>query len=161
MPNMIISAHGGRWSDQKCDLDVPQGSSVVYYVIDGGLLSNADGYDILEELQKGNEPGGTVVERDKAGNKTYDYSCWYATEFAAYCGIFEVGSQKLIESLQGYTEDKPLLLSKIFKVYPNCTIYWDCCREITKRGTSPVLVNSPGSYLTSRKTRRGHGEIHR
>ena len=146
MTNKIISAHGGRWSDQKKDLEIPAGSSVVYYVGDGGILSNTDGYKILDNLQKGREPGGTVVEQDNAGDKTYDYSCWYAPEFASHCGIFEVGSQKLIQPLRGYTEANPLLLSQIFHTYPKCTIYWVCCREITKRSESPVLVNSPGAY---------------
>jgi hypothetical protein len=148
MTNMIISAHGGRWSDQKNDLKVPTDSSVVYYVTDGGILSNTDGYRILDKLQKGIEPGGTVVEQDNAGDKTYDYSCWYAPEFASHCGIFEVGSQKLIQSLKGYTEDTPLPLSQILHNYPKCTIYWVCCREVTKRDESPVLVNSPGSFLS-------------
>ena len=58
----------------------------------------------------------------------------------------------LIQSLAGYTEDNPLLLSQIFQNYPNCTIYWVCCREVTQRDASPVLVNSPGSYLSQPKT---------
>jgi hypothetical protein len=151
MTNIIVSAHGGRWSDQRNNLTIPAGSSLIFYVADGGLLSNTDGYAILDNLQNGREPGGRVVEQDAAGNTTYDYSCWYAREFANHCGIFEVGSRALIQSLAGYTEDNPLLLSRIFQDYPRCTIYWVCCREVTRRGTSSVLVNSPGSYLSQPK----------
>ena len=61
MVNKIVSAHGGRWSDQQEDLIVPQGSKVVYYVNDGEILTNDDGYNILAQLQAGEEPGGSVI----------------------------------------------------------------------------------------------------
>jgi len=147
MTNIIISAHGGRWSDQKPDLLVPEGSKVVYYVADKGILDNTDGYQILDNLQNQKEPGGKVVEEISSPNCTYDYSCWYAKEFPDHCGIYTVGSQKPPQDLSDYTEDKPLLLSEILKSYPNCTIYWVCCRGITDRATSKILRNSPGAFL--------------
>lgn len=147
MDNIIISAHGGRWSDQKPDLLIPEGSKVVYYVADGGILDNPKGYEILDNLQKGKEPGGTVAPEISPPNHTYDYSCWYATDFAGHCGIYTVGGRKLTQDLSLNTEDKPLLLSEILKSYPNCTIYWVCCRGITDRATSKILRNSPGAFL--------------
>lgn len=145
--NIIISAHGGRWSDQKLDLRIPEGSRVVYYVADKVRLSNRDGYSILDDLQNGSEPGGQVVEEISSPNCTYDYSCWYATEFAQKCGIYTVGSKGLTLDLSKYTKDKPLLLSEILNLYPNCTIYWVCCRESTDRAHSKFLRNSPGAFL--------------
>ncbi len=146
--NIIISAHGGRWSDQKSELQIPEGSKVVYYVADGGTLSNSDGYSILDHLQNGIEPGGKVAPEVSPSNHTYDYACWYAKEFAQHCGIYTVGSKGLTLDLSQYTEeDKPLLLSKILKLYPNCTIYWVCCRESTDRAHSKFLRNSPGAFL--------------
>ncbi|MFB2769406.1 putative adhesin [Pelatocladus sp. BLCC-F211] len=149
MPDIIISAHGGRWSDDKQDFPLPDGSKVLYYVDDGGILSNSDGYKILGNLQKGNVPGGKVVQEVSSKSLTYDYSCWYAEEFKDDCGIYEVGSNKLIENLSSYTEKKPLLLSEICKKYPQCNIYWVCCREITKREQSDFLRNSPGAFLNA------------
>lgn len=146
MPNIIISAHGGRWSNQQRNLQVPQHSSVAYYVMDGGMLSNANGYTILGHLQNGQEPGGTVTEQINAGGMTYDYSCWYAPEFAADCGIFQVGSTAPLNTLQNYTASHPLLLSQIFHTYPNCTIYWVCCREVT---AVHMLLNSAGAFLNT------------
>jgi hypothetical protein len=145
--NIIISAHGGRWSDQKPELQIPEGSKVVYYVADGGTLSNSDGYSILDHLQNGSEPGGKVAPEVSPSNHTYDYACWYAKEFAQHCGIYTVGSKGLTLDLSQYTEDKPLLLSEILKLYPNCTIYWVCCRESTDRAHSKFLRNSPGAFL--------------
>ena len=147
MTNIIISAHGGRWSDQKPDLLIPEGSKVVYYVADGDILDNNNGYKILDNLQKGIEKEDKV-EEISSPNCTYDYSCWYAKEFAKDCGIYTVGSTDRTEDLSNYSEDKPLLLSEILKLYPNCTIYWVCCRESTdKGGHSKSLHNSPGAFL--------------
>ena len=147
MHNIIISAHGGRWSDQKPDLLIPEKSKVVYYVADGDILGNTDGYTILDNLQKGKEPGGKVAKETTPANHTYDYSCWYAEDFPDHCGIYTVGNTKLPQDLSGYPIGKPLLLSEILKSYPNCTIYWVCCRGSTHRDTSKVLRNSPGAFL--------------
>jgi len=149
MPNIIISAHAGRWSNQRKNLRVPPGSAVVYYVSDGGLLSNSDGYSILENLQAGNEPGGPVAETVIARHDTYDYACWYAPEFAADCGIFEVGSGRLLATLDGYTEDAPLPLRQILESYSDCTIYWVCCREITAAGRGH-LTSSRDAFPSGR-----------
>lgn len=143
--NIIISAHGGRWSDQELDLRIPAGSRVVYYVADGEILYG-ESYQILDNLQRGIEPGGQVVE-EISSNCTYDYSCWYGTEFPEHCGIYTVGSTDLTQKLSDYTVDQPLLLSTILKLYPNCTIYWVCCRERTDRDHSKFLRNSPGAFL--------------
>ncbi len=148
MANLIVSAHGGRWSNQRDDLTVPNGSAVAYYVPDGGVLKNADGYRILDELQRGNEPGGKVVELIEAGKPTYDYACWYAPEFAGHCGIYEVGSRTLVESLKPYTADKPLWLREIFARYPDRVVYWVCCREVSDPQQHTQLTVAPGSFLT-------------
>lgn len=145
MKEIIVSAHGGRWSDQAEDLHIPQNSEVVYYVADGGILSNNDGYTILDSLKQGKEPGVDVSQR-VSESFTYDYSCWYAPEFAADCGIFEVGTGNLLKDLSTYDESNPLLLSELLDSYPNTKIYWVCCREITVRSTTPSLRNSAGAY---------------
>lgn len=134
MPNIVVSAHGGRWVDEKPTLEVPAESAVAFYVADGGLLPNTEGYLILDALRRGDEPGGKVVEELGAGDLSFDYSCWFAKEFKADCGIFEVGTGKLLLDLSTYTEDAPLLLAEIFKRFPKCKVYWDCCREISPRG---------------------------
>lgn len=144
MVNKIVSAHGGRWSNQGPDLKVPQGGRVDYYVNDGGILSNDDGYKILAALQAGNEP--KAIETVNAGQSTYDYSCWNAPGFQAHCGIFAFGEQGLVASLQQYTENNPLLLSQLFQRYPNCTIYWVCCREVSHRGSNKNLTASPEAW---------------
>ena len=149
MANLIVSAHGGRWSTQRRDLTVPQEASVVYYVLDGGILRNRDGYRILEKLQKGHEPGGHVAERIDAGRHTYDYACWYAPEFAAHCGLYEVGSRERVASLESYTAEKPLWLAEIFARYPKRVVYWVCCREISDPEREEHLTNSPDSFLTA------------
>jgi hypothetical protein len=149
MPNRIVSAHGGRWDDEHEDYTVPDGSEVVYYVADGGILSNDDGYRILAELQAGREPGGHVVERVGEGEDTFDYSCWYAPEFADHCGIFTVGDPNRTRSLEHYDEHNPAHLSDVFGWYPNCTIYWVACREISHRATDDRLGVSEGSFLTA------------
>jgi hypothetical protein len=149
MPNIIISAHAGRWSNQRKNLRVPAGSAVVYYVSDGGLLSNSDGYSILDNLQAGNEPGGAVAETVIARHDTYDYACWFAPEFAADCGIFEVGSDRPLASLDGYTEDAPLPLGQILESYSGCTIYWVCCREVTAAGRGH-LTSSGDAFPSGR-----------
>ena len=131
--NIAISAGAGRWSDQQQNLTVPQGSTVVFYVADGGILSNDDGYAVLANLQAGNAPGGDIAETVSAGSQTYDYSAWYSPEFATSCGIYNAGSNDPISSLELYTEGNPLLLSRLLAMYPNCTIYWVCCREIAFR----------------------------
>lgn len=146
MVNKIVSAHGGRWSDQQEDLIVPQGSKVVYYVNDGEILTNDDGYNILAQLQAGEEPGGSVIQQVNAGSPTCNYSCWNAPEFQEYCGIFAVGEQTQVASLQEYTEDNPLLLSQLFDDYPNCTIYWVCCREISNRESNKNLTSSAEAW---------------
>ena len=69
-------------------------------------------------------------------------------EFAAHCGIYEVGSTKLVESLQSHPEDNPLPLHDIFTRYPKRVVYWVCCREVTAP-EEDVLRNSPGSFLTA------------
>jgi len=149
MTNIIISAHGGRWSNQQQDLRLPAGSTVIYYVNDGGMLSNQDGYAILGNLEAGQQPGGNVAQTVAPGGYTYDYACWYAPEFAADCGIYQVGSTARLASLQAYTEAAPLQLSTILATYPNCTIYWVCCREIS---TPPAkqLTNTPGAFPSGR-----------
>ena len=146
MPNNMVSAHGGRWSNQQQNLVVPAGSAVVYYVPDGGMLSNNAGYAILGNLENGQEPGGQVNQQVNAGQSTYDYSCWYAPEFATDCGIYQVGSAQRVVSLQNYDENNPLLLSTIFGMFPNRTIYWVACREITQ---AQALQHSPDSFLTA------------
>ncbi len=147
-PGIIISAHGGRWSNQSKNLVVPKDSKIVYYVNDGQILSNHDGYDILDNLMNAIVPGGQVAQEVTSGNVTYDYSCWYAPEFAAHCGIFEVGSSELVESLVPYPESNPLLLSQIFQRYPGRTVYWVCCREVSDPETTETLVNTPGAFLS-------------
>ena len=149
-PGIIISAHGGRWSDQPQNYVIPEGSSIVYYVNDGGILPNYEGYQILYALRDSQVPPVPPAQQLGSGQSTYDYSCWYAPEFAADCGIFMVGSNQLVESLQHYDEDNPLLLSQIFHNYPNRTIYWDCCREVSDRPVTSVLKNSPGAYLNKK-----------
>jgi hypothetical protein len=144
-PGYIISAHGGRWSNQKPDLAVPSTSAVAFYVKDGQLLSNTMGYAILGALTKNQTPPYPVVEQ-VSGGKTYDYACWYAPQFANYCGIYEVGSTKQVASLKQYTENNPLLLSQILQMYPDCTIYWDACREVSVHAETAVLQNSPGAF---------------
>ncbi|WP_392535819.1 putative adhesin [Nostoc sp. C117] len=62
MTDIIISAHGGRWSNDPQNFRLPYGSEVLFYVEDGGLLSNQDGYEILDKLQKGIVPGGKIVQ---------------------------------------------------------------------------------------------------
>ncbi|MBA3003068.1 MAG: hypothetical protein FP813_04350 [Desulfurivibrio sp.] len=148
MSNVIVSAHGGRWSDQLKEFKFGKGS-VDFFVQDGEVLSNQEGYKILENLVAGKEPGGNVAEEISSGEATYDYSCWYAEEFKKHCGIFEVGTGKLLQSLSTYSEDAPLLLSKILKDYPGVTVYWVCCREVTLRSENTCLVNSPESFLCS------------
>lgn len=149
MTNIIISAHGGRWSNQPQNLRLPAGSTVIYYVADGGILSNQDGYDILDQLQAGQQPGGNVVQTVAPNGLTYDYACWYAPEFAADCGIYNVGSTQLVQSLQNYTEAAPLQLSTILNTYPNCTIYWVCCREISAP-PALTLTNTRGAFPSGR-----------
>jgi hypothetical protein len=150
VPGIIISAHGGRWSDQAQNLRIPAGSSIVYYVNDGQILSNYNGYQILSDLQNAVTPRVRPAQQLSGGQSTYDYSCWYAPEFAADCGIFMVGSDQLVEPLNQYTEDNPLLLSQIFQSYPQRTIYWDCCREISDRTITNVLKNTPGAFLNTK-----------
>jgi len=81
MTNVVVSAHGGRWAWQQPVLTVPNGSSVVFYVRDGGIPPIPDGYAILDNLQEGDEPGGSVAQQVFGGGRTYDYSCWFAPEF--------------------------------------------------------------------------------
>ncbi|MBN2737174.1 MAG: hypothetical protein JXR70_09355 [Spirochaetales bacterium] len=151
MKNIIISAHGGRWFDEKNNLIIPENSEVIFYVNDGEILSNQDGYAILDNLQKGNEPGGNVAQIISAGYSTYNYSCWYAPEFAADCGIFEVGTGKKLNDLSQYSENNPLKLKQILADYPGRKIFWDCCREVTKRGAAKTLINTPEAFLSSKK----------
>ncbi len=150
MPNIIISAHGGRWSHQQQNLVVPAGSAVDYYVNDGGILSNNDGYAILAQLQAGHEPGGHVAQAAGAGTNTWDYSCWYAPEFAAHCGIYQVGSAQRLASLDNYSEANPLHLSAILQQYPNCTIYWVCCREVAQGMVMQRAAADPSASPTPR-----------
>lgn len=147
MNDIIVSAHGGRWSDTAKSLIVPPGSAVAFYVHDGRALSNKEGFEILDELRRGVVDRSKIVETAEAGGLTYDYECWYAPEFAAHCGLFEVGSKALVASLQPYKEDNPLPLSQIFQWFPNRTIYWLACRTVTPRGTSSVLHNPPDAFL--------------
>lgn len=147
MTDIIISAHGGRWSTDQKDFNLFNGSEVLFYVSDGELLSNHNGYEILESLQNGQTPTQKVVEKVNSSNPTYDYSCWYAEEFKDHCGIYEVGSHKRLEDLSKYDEDSPLLLSQICQDYPNRKIYWVCCREVTPKKESQFLLNSPGAFL--------------
>jgi hypothetical protein len=133
MASIYVSAHGGRWEDQEENLVIPENSKVVYYVHDGVILSNENGYEIFEELKNGNEPGGQVANEIDQGDSTYNYTCWFANEFPNYCGIYEVGTGDLLKDLSRYTEDYPLSLSDIIAEFPNETIYWVCCREISQR----------------------------
>ena len=130
MANIFVSAHGGRWSTQSKDYQVPGQSTIDFYVDDGGILSNTEGYEIFDQLKQGHEPGGTVVQAVDHGDTTYDYSCWYAEEFPRYCGIFEVGTGNLLMDLAKYSEEHPLLLSDINKKFPDTVVYWVCCREV-------------------------------
>ncbi|NOU19221.1 MAG: hypothetical protein HOO91_16815 [Bacteroidales bacterium] len=130
MYNVIVSAHGGRWSNQQKDLELKKGK-IVYFVNDGVILPNKTGYKILNHLKQSNEPGGTVVESVNPNEKTYDYSCWFAEEFKETCGIFEVKTGRLLKDLKNYSENNPLLLSDILKEFPGLIIYWVCCREVS------------------------------
>lgn len=132
MSDIIVSAHGGRWSNQNRNYHVPVGSEVVYYVQDGGILPNREGYEILGALEQGHEPQTPSVQTVGGGGYTYNYSCWYAYEFGQHCGIFEVGTGRQLMSLNQYTENQPLLLSDIITMFPDRKVYWDCCREVAQ-----------------------------
>lgn len=145
MPNLVVSAHGGRYSNQQPTLVVPGNSEVVFYVRDGETLSIPTGQQIFDALTRdGREPGGTVVQRIFGGGKTYDYACWYAPEFAASCGLYAVHSVIAFNNLRAYTPQNPLWLSQILAEYPNRVIYWDCCRCISPAGAP--LQNPPEAY---------------
>ena len=115
-------------------MPVPANSTLCFYVADGGTLSNADGWVILDHLFDGNQPGGNVVERDGWGDATYDYSCWYLAGAGVACGIFEVGTGTLLKDLSGYTARSPLLLSRILAEFPGRVVYWDACRTVSPAG---------------------------
>jgi hypothetical protein len=153
MPDIIISSHGGRWSNQQRNLQLPAGSSVVFYVNDDEVLPNDAGYDLLEDLEAGTVDQSEIVQTVGPNQSTYDYSCWYAPEFAADCGIYAVGEAQRQASLRAYTEARPLLLSQILAQYPNCTIYWLACREVSDVDPIAKLRNAPGSYLTKPRTK--------
>ena len=149
MPNLIVSAHGGRWSNTPQIL-VPRDREVVFYVPDGEPLSNEDGYRILGDLLAGNEPSGPYIERVTGGHPVYNYECWFAPEFAGYCGLMEVGTRCLIDSLETTSEDYPLTLDSIFHQYPHYrVVYWVACRTVTPAETARPRT-SPGDFLTDK-----------
>lgn len=149
MADIIISAHGGRFSNQQRNLQIPNGSSVAYYVDDRQVLSNRAGYYYLGRLRAGTVDEGAIRSLLLKGRMTYDYGCWYAPEFAAACGIFEVGTGTKLASLDGYDEDNPLSLSQIFADYPGARVYWLCCREVEQALNGAKRSVSAGSYLTA------------
>ncbi|HWT90244.1 MAG TPA: hypothetical protein VN179_03930 [Solirubrobacterales bacterium] len=145
MPNLVISADGGRYTDQQPTLIVPPGREIVFYVGDDEELSNEAGYEIFDQLiDAGVEPGGNVLERVRAGEGTYDYACWHAGDFPDHCGIYEVGNQARLDDLSGYSEKDPLWLSEILERYPNPVIYWLCCRTASPREEG--LTNPADAY---------------
>jgi hypothetical protein len=149
MPNLIVSAHGGRWSNTDQIL-VPRDREVIFYVADGECLSNEDGYRILGELLAGSEPSGPEVQRVVGGQPVYNYECWFAPEFAGYCGLLEVGTRCLIDPLEDTTEEYGLSLDSIFHQYPHYrVVYWVACRTVT-----PIEAARPrtsaGSHLTAK-----------
>jgi hypothetical protein len=146
MPDIVVSAHGGRWKAQEANLEIPKGSEVYFYVKDGGILDNNTGHAILANLKSNNAPGGKVAQTVFEGGRTYDYFCWYAQEFAAYCGIYAVGSPNRIQDLSQYTKANHLLLSAILKHYPNCKVYWDCCRDISTPAEGFPLQDSQDAF---------------
>ncbi|APR87856.1 hypothetical protein A7982_13205 [Minicystis rosea] len=127
---------------------------MVFYVRDGGMLSNQAGYRILSQLQRGTVETAEIVETVAAGASTYDYSCWYAKEFAKACGIYDVGSTTLRQSLSQYTASKPLRLSQILREYTDCTVYWLACRESSSHDKSDVLENAPDAFPGAAPARR-------
>ena len=146
MPNIVVSAHGGRWSSQAPDMPIPANSTICFYVADGGCLSNADGWVILNNLFQGIQPGGNVVERDGWGDSTYDYACWYQSGSGVACGIFEVGTGTLLKDLSPYTGRYPLLLSQIFAEFPGCVVYWDACRTVSPGDAEELLTGPEDAY---------------
>ncbi len=150
MLHIIVSAHGGRFSNQRQTLRVPPGLSINYYCLDGQILSNNDGYWLFNHLQNGYDVSQYVRQRKDEGEFTFDYSCWFAPEFAAYCGIFELGNPDPIDSLRAYSQANPLLLSQIFARYSgtDCVIEWLCCRTVTAAFAGAQLSNPKGAFLT-------------
>lgn len=145
--NLIVSAHGGRWSDTTADLPVPADQRIDYYVHDGDTLDGWTASAILKELQQGREPGGTVVD-SVSGADTYPYEMWYDHSWAAECGIFEVGSTTLVKSLKHHTEKNPYPLEQLLKDFPDReVIYWVSCRSVSDRKTEKYLSNPPESSM--------------
>lgn len=146
MKKIIISAHGGRWSDQQKNLPFLR-NGIKFFVQDGEILYNDAGYAILNSLKVGTEPTDyPVVESLVPGKLTYDYACWFAEEFSSDCGIYEFGTGSLLKDLTHYTADAPLLLNQIFSEFPNSIVYWVCCREISDRAISNKLINSKTAF---------------
>ncbi|MEL7119936.1 MAG: putative adhesin [Bacteroidota bacterium] len=128
LPGVIVSAHGGRWNNQKADLKVPQGSNCMYFVPDDTILTDNEGRLVLSSLSKNTMPKTPFQQLVKGGEFTYDYECWFAKDWPSECGIFDVGTGELLMSLSKYTEQNPLKLSTILEIFPDKTIYWDACR---------------------------------
>lgn len=147
LPGIIVSAHGGRWTNQKENLEVPSKSTLIYYVPDGGTLSDPDGEEILYALKKGEKPKVPVAQTVTAGHDTYNYECWYASDWAKDCGIFEVGTGRLLMSLEKYTEKNPLSLKTILEKFPGCAVYWDGCRSVSDPNRFAYHPIPKGSYL--------------
>jgi hypothetical protein len=89
MANIIVSAHAGRFHDQTRSLIVPQGSSIVYYVPDGGLLPNDEGYEIFYALSAGRQPRTPAVETVMPGESTFDYSRPFRLLKGCSTGIYD------------------------------------------------------------------------
>lgn len=144
---IIVSAHGGRWSNVGRGLEIPKGSSIAYFVRDGEILSDEAGEAILRSLVQGEWPREPVVQVRAAGEETYNYECWFAPQWASDCGIFEVGTGRLLLSLERFTEQNPLPLSEIIRLFPGRTIFWDACRSVTSVDEFAHHVVPAQSYL--------------
>jgi hypothetical protein len=149
MTDIVVSAHGGRWSDQLKDFKVPPGSTVKFYVDDGGILPNDLGYSILDALLTDDAAAFPAIETVEAGEPTYDYACWFAPDFAEDCGLYLVGRPVLYASLSACGESNPLPLSYVVERYPNRVIHWVACREVTGRDEDRVLTNASESFLNA------------
>lgn len=146
---IIVSAHGGRWSNVGRGLEVPKDTTIDYFVDDGQILNNEEGTEVLESLIAGSWPKARIVQSIEGGEETYNYECWFARNWGDECGIFEVGTGRMLMPLNRYTEENPLPLSTIVELFPGQTIFWDACRSVTDVEVFTTHPTYVGGYLTA------------
>ncbi|HWT90243.1 MAG TPA: hypothetical protein VN179_03925 [Solirubrobacterales bacterium] len=150
MPDLVVSGHSGRYSDQQPGLRVPAGSKIVFFVPDEEALTPNDRKRIFDELvNKGSTPGGQVMEEILPDESTYNYACWHAREFQGDSGMFFAGNEDQrddLDDLGRYTNKQPLWLSEILHRYPNRVIYWvgDRLSHSRKEGLKNSTEAGPG-----------------